>query len=153
MLGWSSDCRRKHHRWHSFEIYSISKRKRLRLRAFEEVHERVRRARRRDEGCVLNGDIITVLYTNYRPYCQPTFTFDTRCPSILSSLIPIAGSENPPNASSPRSRRAHVSVATPIRDAYLYVGTKFNALSGQPTETRIRYCSIRLVQVSPVENA
>ena len=97
-------------------------------------------------GIQLNQSRYRTVSTNYntRRYCQPTF--DTRRASNLSPLIPIAGSENPPNASSPRARRAHVSVATPIRDACLYVGTKFNALSGQLTETRIRYCSISTSQ-------
>jgi hypothetical protein len=85
---------------------------------------------RPEEGWVLNGLIISHCIYHTLSYCQPTLTFDTSRPSKLSSLIPTAGSENPPNPSSPRSRRTHVSVATPIRDACLYVGTKVNALSG-----------------------
>lgn len=90
-----------------------------------------------------------VYHTLKYNYYQPTFTFDTRRTSNRSSLIPTAGSENPPNPSNPRSWTAHRSVATPIREACLYVGKKFIALSGQLTETRIRYCSI---SVSRLEN-
>lgn len=43
MSGWSCDCWRKHHRLHSFEIYWISKRKRLQRRASEGVYEREKR--------------------------------------------------------------------------------------------------------------
>src|SRR6266705_3384476 len=116
VLGWPCDCWRNH-RWHSFERYSTSKRKRLRRRAFEEVYET-----RKSEATGSRGPrgrkwgyhiISRYIYHTLQPYCQPTLTFDTRCPSNLSSLIPIAGLENPPNPSSPRSRRAHVSVATP----------------------------------------
>jgi len=67
-------------------------------------------------------------------------TDDGRRSCNRSSAISSAGSENPPNASSPRSRVPHNSLATPIRETWLYVGKKFNAQSGQRTETRIKYC-------------
>jgi hypothetical protein len=61
--------------------------------------------------------------------------------SIRASTIPIAGSENSRNSGSSYVRVPHGSVATPIRETCLYAGTKFSALSGQRTETRMRYCS------------
>jgi hypothetical protein len=136
-LGWPCDCQQqlRNHRWHSSERYLISKRKKWRQQAYQGC--RVERgAEKRDD---LSRDIITCPPQVTLQCYQPAFTCDAPRSSNRSSLIPIAGSENPPNPSSPCSRGAG-SVATPIREACLYLGTKFIELSAQLTETRIRYC-------------
>jgi hypothetical protein len=140
-LGWPCDCQQqwRNHRWHNSEIYLISKRKKWQPQAFQGMYERAKREGSREEGCPKWGYHIKPYSTV--PCYQPAFTCDTPRSSNRSSLISIAGSENPPNPSSPCSRGAG-SVATPIREACLYVGRKFIVLSGQLTETRIRYCSI-----------